>query len=142
MLLGVEGENIREVEVEKINKIWLKHYDDGVRAHIDYPIIPAYDILDKIAKEYPEKYCSFFYGNYLTFKQMKDSSEKVCGYLQSIGFEKGDKAIVSLPNTPHYVPIAYGIMKAGGIVVQCNPLYTTREIKYIAKTAEQKLFFA
>ncbi|MEM2585459.1 MAG: AMP-binding protein, partial [Archaeoglobaceae archaeon] len=141
MVLGVEGENIREVDIEKINRVWLKHYDAGVRAHIDYPVIPAYKMLDDTAAKLSDRPAAFFYGNFITYKQAKEGSDKVCGFLQSIGFEKGDKAIVSLPNTPHYTGIAYGIMKAGGTVVQCNPLYTTREIRFIAQNSEAEVMF-
>ncbi|MEG9195414.1 MAG: long-chain fatty acid--CoA ligase [Candidatus Methanoglobus sp.] len=141
MVLGVEGENIREIDPKKIKKIWLKFYDEGVRYHIDYPKIPAYEILESTAKRIPDKNAAFFFGNYITYQQVKDASDKVLGFLKSIGFEKGDKSIVSLPNTPHYTPIANGIMKAGGTVVQCNPLYTTREIEFIAKNSEAEVMF-
>ncbi|MFN3384873.1 MAG: AMP-binding protein, partial [Archaeoglobaceae archaeon] len=140
-VLGVEGENIREVDVDKIVRVWVKHYDAGVRAQITYPVMPAYRMLDETAQRIPYNSCAFFYGNYVTFKQIKEASEKVCGFLQSIGFEKGDKALVSLPNTPHYTSIAYGIMKAGGTVVQCNPLYTTREIKFLVENSESEIAF-
>ncbi|MEM2244808.1 MAG: long-chain fatty acid--CoA ligase [Archaeoglobaceae archaeon] len=140
-VLGVEGENIREVNVGEISRVWLKHYDTGVRAQITYPLAPAYRLLDETAQRIPYNPCAFFYGNYVTFKQIKEASEKVCGFLQSIGFEKGDRALVSLPNTPHYAPIAYGIMRAGGTVVQCNPLYTTREIKFLVENSEAEIVF-
>ncbi|MDI9643183.1 MAG: long-chain fatty acid--CoA ligase [Archaeoglobales archaeon] len=141
MILGVEGENLRELDPDKVNKIWLKFYDQGVREHIDYPVIPAYELLESTAKRNPNGNFVYFFGNYLTYQQAKEGSDKICGFLKSIGFEKGEKAIVSLPNTPHYTPIAFGIMKAGGVVVQCNPLYTTREIRFIAKNSGASVIF-
>ena len=54
-MLGVESKTIQEVEGNEVNKIWLKHYDEGVRDHIDYPEIPLYKILEDSAEKYPEK---------------------------------------------------------------------------------------
>ncbi len=59
-VLGVEGENIREVDVTKINRVWTKFYDEGVRANIDYPVMPAYQILEDAAASDPDKSASSF----------------------------------------------------------------------------------
>jgi len=47
-----------------------------------------------------------------------------------------------LPNTPHYIAGYYGILKAGGVVVQGNPMYTERELRYLAENSEAKIAFA
>jgi len=125
-VLGVEGENIREVDVTKINRVWTKFYDEGVRANIDYPVIPTYRILDDAAASDPDKICFEFFGTKWTYRQMKDASDKVASFLFDIGVEKGDRIVVALPNLPHYAIIANAIYKVGGIVVQCNPIYTER----------------
>ena len=141
-VLGVEGENIREVDVTKINRVWTKFYDEGVRASIDYPVMPAYKILDDAAASDPDKICFEFFGTKWTYRQMKEASDKVASFLFSIGVEKGDRIVVALPNTPHYAIIANGIYKVGGIVVQCNPIYTEREIRYIVKNSRATRMFA
>ncbi len=141
MVLGVEGENIREVDPVKINRVWLKFYDEGVRANIDYPVIPAYKLLDDAAATDPNKICFEFFGAKWTYQQVKDASDKVANFLFDIGVEKGDRIVVGLPNTPHYAIIASAIYKVGGIVVQCNPIYTERELRYIVRNSEATRMF-
>jgi long-chain acyl-CoA synthetase len=67
-----------------------------------------------------------------------DSSLKLAAYLQSIGIEKGDKVAIMLPNTPQSVISYYGILMAGGVVVQTNPLYMERELEYQMKDSGAK----
>jgi long-chain acyl-CoA synthetase len=141
-VLGVEGENIREVDVTKINRVWTKFYDEGVRANIDYPVMPAYRILEDAAASDPDKICFEFFGTKWTYRQMKDASDKVANFLFDIGVEKGDRIVVALPNLPHYAIIANAIYKVGSIVVQCNPIYTEREIRYIVKNSGATRMFA
>jgi long-chain acyl-CoA synthetase len=59
-----------------------------------------------------------------------------------MGVEKGDRIIVSLPNTPHYFIIANAVFKMGATLVQSNPIYTERELRHIAKNSEAKMMFA
>ncbi|WP_290623916.1 AMP-binding protein, partial [Archaeoglobus sp. UBA231] len=139
--LGIEGQNIRETDGSGINKVWEKYYDEGVKTTISYPVMPAYRILEVAAEKYSEHIAVFFLGNQITYKQVNEASDKVAAFLFELGIQKGDRVIVSLPNTPHYAPIATGIMKAGGIVVQCNPLYTQREIKFLAEDSGAKVMF-
>ncbi|MEM4541352.1 MAG: long-chain fatty acid--CoA ligase, partial [Archaeoglobaceae archaeon] len=62
MVLGVEGENIRRVDPNEIKKVWLKFYDKGVRGHIEYPNIPAYELLEATAKRIPDRNAVYFFG--------------------------------------------------------------------------------
>ncbi|ADC66365.1 AMP-dependent synthetase and ligase [Ferroglobus placidus DSM 10642] len=140
-MLGVEGKLITEISEEEINRIWLKHYDKGVRPNLEYPEIPLYDFLDNSAEKFPDKVALDFIGKEITYRQLKEASERIAGYLKSIGVKKGDKIILDLPNTPHYVIAYFGVLKAGGTVVQCNPLYTEREVRHIAENSEAKIAF-
>ncbi len=139
--LGIEGQNIRETDGSGINKFWVKYYDEGVKPSLEYPVMPAYRILEIAAEKYADRIAAFFFGNQITYQQTNEASDKVAAFLFDLGLEKEDRVIVSLPNTPHYAPIAAGIMKAGGIVVQCNPLYTQREIKFLAEDSGARVMF-
>ncbi len=141
-MLGVEGKLITEIKEEEINRIWLKHYDKNVKPNVEYPEIPLYELLDKSAEKFPDKVAVDFLGKKLTYSEVKELSDRIAGYLQKIGVKKGDRVILDLPNTPHYVIGYYGILKAGATVVQCNPLYTEREIRHIAENSEAKVVFA
>ena len=140
-MLGVEGKLITEIGEEEINRIWIKHYDKGVRPNLEYPEMPLYDLLDNSAEKFPDKVALDFIGKEITYRQLKEASERIAGYLKNIGVKKGDRVILDLPNTPHYVIAYFGVLKAGGTVVQCNPLYTEREVRHIAENSEAKVAF-
>ncbi|MEM2119845.1 MAG: long-chain fatty acid--CoA ligase [Archaeoglobaceae archaeon] len=140
-MLGVEGKSIMEVRPEEVKRIWVKHYDKGVRDHIDYPEIPLYSLLEESAKKNPNKTALIFYGKKISYKELNELSDRVAGYLYSLGIRKGSKVVLDLPNTPHYVIAYYGVLKTGATVVQCNPLYTEREIRYIVENSEAEAGF-
>ncbi|MCQ4152776.1 MAG: long-chain fatty acid--CoA ligase [Archaeoglobi archaeon] len=141
-MASVYGENIRDVDISKIPKPWLKFYDKGVKPNIDYPMIPLYKIYENNAKKFPDKVAFDFYGTKWTFKQLDEASKKVASFLYDMGVEKGDRIIVGLPNTPHYFVIANAIFRTGGIVVQCNPIYPPRELRHIVKDSGAEIMFA
>ena len=140
-MLGVEGKAITEIDVSDINRIWTKFYDEGVREHIDYPEIPLFRLLESSAEKNPDKVALIFFGKKITYRELDELSDRVARFLQGLGVGKGSKVIIDLPNTPHYVVAYYGILKTGATVVQCNPLYTEREIRYILENSEAEYGF-
>ncbi|MCS7121088.1 MAG: long-chain fatty acid--CoA ligase [Archaeoglobaceae archaeon] len=141
-MVNVVGENIAEIDVEKIERFWLKAYDDGVPKTIDYPSIPAYKMYEQTAKKYPNKIALEFIGTKLTYKQLIDSAQKVVSFLYDLEVKKDDRVVVCLPNTPHYMQITYAIWKVGATVVQANPIYSQREMKHIVENSEAETMFA
>ncbi len=140
-MLGVEGKYLNEVDEREINRIWIKHYDQGVRDHIEYPEIPVYGLLENSAEKNPEKIALIFFGKKIKYKELNELTDRIASYLFEIGIGKDTKVIIDLPNTPHYVIAYYGILKTGATVVQCNPLYTEREIRYIVENSEASYGF-
>ncbi|MEM0331946.1 MAG: long-chain fatty acid--CoA ligase [Archaeoglobaceae archaeon] len=134
-VLGVENRHLSEISCENINRIWLKHYDKDVRGNINYPEIPLYKLLEDSASKNPEKTALIFFGKKISYRELNELSDRVAGFLKDLGVKKGDRVVVDLPNTPHYVAAYYGILKLGAIVVQCNPMYSTREIGYIIENS-------
>ena len=111
-------------------KVWLKNYPAEIPHEIDIPKMPVHQFLTDAYKANPTKIAIHFMGKELTYKELYESALKFANYLQSLGVEKGDRIAVMLPNCPQAVIAYYGIMYAGGIVVQTNPLYTERELQY------------
>ena len=141
-ILGVEGRNLFEIRDDEIRRVWLKHYDEGVRGHIDCPKVPLNTLLENSAKKYPNKISLDFFGKKISYEELDEMADKVASFLKSEGVRKGDRVVVDLPNTPHYVACYFGILKAGGIVVQCNPMYTERELRYLVENSEVDVVFA
>lgn len=119
-------------------KPWLDKYPDEIPSTLNYDSHPVQDYLKKAAEETPHKIAIHFMGKELTYKEVYDSAMKLAGYLQEIGIRKNDRVAIMLPNIPQSVISYYGILFAGGIVVQTNPLYMERELEYQMKDSGAK----
>ncbi|WP_197969850.1 long-chain-fatty-acid--CoA ligase [Mesobacillus harenae] len=119
-------------------KPWLKQYPAEIPAVLDYKEQSVQEYLVQAADEFPEKSAIHFMGKEMSYKQLYESAKKFAGYLQYLGIEKGDRVAIMLPNMPASVIGYYGILLAGGIVVQTNPLYMERELEYQMKDSGAK----
>lgn len=119
-------------------KPWLSQYPSEIPHTLSYESIPVQEYLTRAYHENPEKIAIHFLGKDVTYRELYESSLKFANYLKSIGIQKGDRVAIMLPNCPQNVIGYYGILYAGGIVVQTNPLYTEREIAYQMKDSGAK----
>ena len=115
---------------------WIRFYPKRIRPSIDYPKSPLQSILVNSASKYPDSVALDFQGRKLTFKQLNELANQFANGLVSLGFKKGFKLAIILPNLPQFVICFYGALKAGGVVVPCNPLYREREIEFQMKDAD------
>ena len=114
----------------EIARPWLKHYPSEIPQSISYDEIPLQAYLKKAATEFSDKTAIHFLGKELTFQDLYLQSCILANYLKSIGLSKGDRVAIMLPNCPQAVISYYGVLLAGGVVVQTNPLYLERELEY------------
>lgn len=119
-------------------KVWLKHYPEQIPHTLTYEEIPIQEFLTRSAKNYPDNIAIHFMGKEMKYAELYESALKFANYLQTLGIQKGDRVAIMLPNCPQGVIAFYGILYAGGIVVQTNPLYTEREAQYQLKDAGAK----
>ena len=113
-----------------VNKPWLSLYPDEIPHEINFEERTLQSYLKQAAEEYPSKTAISFLGKKLTFEEVYDQSLKLANYLKGLGIKKGDRVSIMLPNCPQAVISYYGVLFAGGIVVQTNPLYMERELEY------------
>jgi long-chain acyl-CoA synthetase len=116
-------------------KPWLKYYDPGVPESIHYPQIPLQQLLHVAAATLPHKASTSFYGSELTFRQIRAQMLRMANALIKLGVKKGDRVALALPNCPQYVIAYYGVLSAGAIVVNINPMYTFDELKFMMENA-------
>ena len=109
---------------------WIRHYEQGVPAHIDIPEHPLTWLLDCASELYPNHTAFIYYGTKLTYAQFSRSAQRFAFELQQMGVRTGDRVAIALPNIPQYPIAFYGALKAGAVVVPTNPLYTEREMQY------------
>ena len=120
---------------------WFANYDKGVPKNIDYPKAPLYYFLEQSAKKYPDKPCTIFKGAVITYKEMEEITDRIAAALADMGVKKGDRVGIFMPNTPQFVMAYFGILKAGGVVVATNPMYTPAEIIHQASDAGIEVMF-
>ncbi len=120
---------------------WFAKYDKGVPKTIDYPKAPLFHFLEESAGKYPDKACTIFKGAVITYKEMNEITDRVAAALADLGVKKGDRVGIFMPNTPQFVMAYFGILKAGGVVVATNPLYTPAEIMHQASDAGIEVMF-
>ncbi len=113
-----------------MEKPWLAYYPPQISPHLDYPAKTLPDYLRETAAQFGQKEAIYFLGKTLTFQEVYEQSLAFANYLVNIGLNKGDRVSIMLPNCPQSVISYYGVLFAGGIVVQTNPLYTERELEY------------
>ena len=131
-----------------MEKPWLKHYDEGVPATIDYPRIPLAQLLADAAAKHPDSTATIFGAMVgsrlmdakLTYGQLDEAVDRFAAGLQKLGVGEGDRVAIMLPNCPQFVIAAYATWRIGGIVVCCNPLYVPREIEHLVNDSGAETF--
>lgn len=118
-------------------KPWLKFYDEGVPPSIDYPAVSLDQLLEESAQKHPHHPAIIFGGSVgskvldssMTYSELNDAVNRFAAAMQKLGLKKGDRAAMFMPNCPQLVIAYYGTMRAGGIAVPSNFLYTGTEIQ-------------
>ncbi len=117
-----------------MEKIWLQSYPAGVPAEIDIEHIPSLVALfEQACASYADKVAYISMGKEMTYRQLDEDSKAFAGWLQSKGLKKGDRVALMMPNLLQYPVALFGTLRAGCIVVNCNPLYTPRELEHQLK---------
>src|SRR5229473_1168502 len=111
---------------------WLSHYNYWVQAHMNYPRRPLHEILRIAASEVPDRPATAFLGAHLTYSQIKNQADKFATALVRLGIKQSDRVGIMLPNCPQYIVAAFAVLRLGAIVVNVNPMYTTREVLTVA----------
>lgn len=111
------------------NKPWLKFYEPHVPEHIDYPDIVLTEALQQTAQNYPRRSAIIFKGASISYEEFNRLVNRFAAGLQSLGVKKGDRIALLLPNCPQYPIAFYAVLRIGGILAPCNPLYQAPELK-------------
>ncbi len=109
---------------------WTKHYDEGVPATLVYPEVTVHALLDDAAESYPDATATVFFNAKRTYRSISEEAWRFANGLRSMGVRKGDRVAIMLPNTPQFVVAFFGALRAGAVVVPCNPLYTAPELRH------------
>ena len=118
---------------------WLSAYPAGVLADIDVAQYTSLvQLMEASFQKYSNRVAYSFMGKDVTYAQTDSLSNAFAAYLQGLGLVKGDRVAIMMPNTPQYPVAVAGILRAGLVVVNVNPLYTPRELEHQLKDSGAK----
>ena len=116
--------------VQTKNKPWFNSYPNDVPRNLPYPEAPLHAILEKTAKEHPEKAAIAYSETSITYADLNTLSSRFAAALAALGVQKGDRVAIFLPNIPRFVIAYYGVLKAGAVLTAISPLHKEREVTY------------
>jgi long-chain acyl-CoA synthetase len=108
--------------------LWLKHYPEGIAWDAEIPEKPLFALLDEAVERFAERPVIDFLDKKYTYQELADLVAQAARGFQDIGVHKGVKVGLFLPNCPQFIIAYYGILKAGGTVVNYSPLYAEAEL--------------
>jgi long-chain acyl-CoA synthetase len=121
---------------------WIAHYPPGRPIEVSQPPHPTLaDLWRGARKTFGARVVAESFGVRLTYEQLGQAADKVTAWLQAQGFRKGERAAIMSPNVMAYPAIMVGILQAGGVVVNVNPLYTSRELEFQLGDSSPRFLF-
>ncbi len=119
-------------------KIWIKSYDDGVKASIDYPKKSLGQLFEEGMQRFPDKPACWMMNREISFREFREYVYRFATFLQKNGLQKGDSVAIALPNSPQYLITHVATILAGGVASGCSFLLSADEIAYQINDSEAK----
>jgi long-chain acyl-CoA synthetase len=120
-----------------MEKIWLKSYSTGVPADIDLSALRSIaEYFAEAVRQYAARdaFISGSTGAAITYSQLDKLAEQVAAYFQSeLKLPQGARVALMMPNLLQYPVCLFGLLRAGYVVVNVNPMYTARELEHQLK---------
>lgn len=114
-----------------MEKDWLTRYPPGIAAEIGSLTDNSLaELLEKACRRYADKTAYLSMGQTMTYGELDRLASEFAGWLQAAGLSKGSRVALMMPNILQYPVCLFGSLRAGCVVVSCNPLYTPRELEY------------
>jgi long-chain acyl-CoA synthetase len=118
---------------------WLRHYAEGVPYDINPDEFASIvDLLEHALTTFSERTAYVNMGKEITFGKLDELSRDFAAYLQGLGLQKGDRIAIQMPNVLQYPIAMFGALRAGLVIVNTNPLYTSREMQHQFKDSGAK----
>jgi long-chain acyl-CoA synthetase len=115
-----------------VEKIWHKSYPEGVPEELPpAPFRSVRHLFEQAFEKWPDRPSYYNMGTTLRYRQLDELSMQFACYLQkTLGLTRGERVAIMLPNLLQYPVVMCGAFRAGLVVVNVNPLYTARELKF------------
>jgi long-chain acyl-CoA synthetase len=115
----------------RIERFWLKSYPSAVPHDVDWTQYASLvHLIEEAFTKYRDRKAYVGFGKEITFGEVDEKSKALAAFLQSRGLQKGDRVAIMMPNVLQYPVAIAGVLRAGLVVVNVNPLYTPRELEH------------
>ena len=101
-----------------------------------------WDNLDISARRYPDKPALVFFGRVMTYRELRESAERLAAQLHALGVRKGDRIMLDMQNCPQLVIAHFAILRANAVVVPVNPMNRAEELKHYIEDPDAKVAIA
>ncbi len=118
---------------------WLKSYPANVDWFQKFTPASVPSLLDSAVARFGGRPATEFLGRTMTYAGLAAEVNRAAKGLSALGVKKGTRVGLLLPNCPAFIVYYYAILKAGGTVVNFNPLYSIPELTFQAKDAEAEI---
>jgi long-chain acyl-CoA synthetase len=115
---------------EYLAKPWLKHYQAGVPATVEVPLQSVPQAFDAATERAPERAAVVFYGRSISYRELRDATDRLACALAALGIKKGDRIALYLLNSPQFIIAYFAALKCGATVTPISPVYTSHEVRY------------
>ncbi|UAW99939.1 AMP-binding protein [Halopseudomonas nanhaiensis] len=115
---------------------WLKSYPADVRWDVELEAVPVYSLLERSAERYPERPAINFFGSRISYARLQELVGHAAAGFQALGVKPGVHVGLYLPNCPHYYIAFFGVLRAGGTVVNYSPLDAERTLEHKIEDSE------
>ncbi|WP_085993027.1 long-chain fatty acid--CoA ligase [Oceanobacillus senegalensis] len=103
------------------------------------PKTSLYNNLEVSAKRYPNHPAIYYYGQEMTYNELKNEVDALAGFLQQkLGVQQGENVLLLIQNSPQFIIGYYAILRANAVVVPINPMLKTNELEFYIKDCEIK----
>ena len=115
---------------------WLKSYPEGVRWDLPIEPSPVQDVLARSASRFGPRPALQFMDRRIAYAELEALSDRAAAGFQKLGVGPGVHVGLYLPNTPHYPIAFFGVLKAGGTVVNYSPLDALKTLELKIEDSE------
>ena len=107
-----------------------------VPMHLDYFDGSMFEMLESVAKQYPNYVAFDFMGRATSYKKLVEGVETCAKALKTIGVREGDRVTIAMPNCPQAIYLFYAVNLVGGIANMIHPLSAEKEIEFYLNESE------
>ena len=115
---------------------WVKSFPPGVRTDAPLDLAPVQSVLDKAAERFGPRPALEFMGKRISYAELEALANRAAAGFQKLGVGPGVHVGLFLPNTPHYIVAFFGVLKAGGTVVNYSPLDALSTLQFKINDSE------